>query len=164
LRVRALDYSAVGLAAIRRKAQALGLAGRVTAVAHDVRRPLPFPDGAFDACYSHMLWCMALTLADLEALAREVRRVLRPGGLNVYTVRHVGDPRYGVGPHRGENMYEDPAGGFIVHVFSREMVEHLADGYDLLEVEPFEEGKLPRKLFRMTLRKPTAVATRAPFP
>ncbi len=51
-------------------------------------------------------------------------------------------------------MYEI-SGGFIVHFFSREKVEHLAKGFDILSIDEFEEGMLPRKLFRVTLRKRT---------
>jgi hypothetical protein len=76
---------------------------------------------------------------------------MRPTGLNVYTVRHTGDPHYGTGIHRGEDMYE--VGGFIVHFFSRQKVEHLAEGYDLVSIDEFEEGSLPKKLFRVTMRK-----------
>jgi hypothetical protein len=96
---------------------------------------------------------MALTTDELERLSQEVRRVLKPNGLNVYTVRHTGDAHYGTGAHRGENMYE--VGGFIVQFFSREIVERLARGYQIVSVDEFEEGGLPRKLFRVTLRKPS---------
>lgn len=149
--VTSLDYSAEGVRAITERAQQDGLSFAVTALRHDVRRPLPFPDATFDACYSHMLFCMALTTAELKALAGEIRRVLKPGGLNVYTVRHTGDAHYGTGIHRGEDMYE--VGGFIVHFFRREKVEELAEGYHLVGVELLEEGLLPRKLFCVTLRK-----------
>jgi hypothetical protein len=44
-------------------------------------------------------------------------------------------------------------GGFVVHFFSREKVDHLAKRYDMIGVEEFEEGDLPRKLFLVTLRK-----------
>ena len=94
---------------------------------------------------------MALTTAQLEFLSSEVRRVLRPHGLHIYTARHTNDPDYGTGIHRGEDMYE--VGGFIIHYFSPEKVEHLAKGYEILSVDEFEEGKLPRKLFRVTQRK-----------
>jgi hypothetical protein len=48
-------------------------------------------------------------------------------------------------------MYE--VGGFIVHFFDRGKVEHLAEGYEILEIEEFEEGGMPRRLFRVTMKK-----------
>lgn len=150
-RVTALDYSEAAIMAINSKAREQNLSDQIKAMKHDVRQPLPFPDSSFDACYSHMLFCMALSRTQLQSLAAETRRVLRPGGLHVFTVRHTGDPHYGTGIHRGEDMFE--VGGFIVHFFSRAMVEQLSSGYELLGVDEFEEGKLPRKLFRVTLRK-----------
>jgi len=149
--VNTLDYSESAIQAITEKAQAVGLSQSIIARQHDIRNPLPFEAESFDACYSHMLYCMALTTLELEFLCNEVRRVLRPGGLNLYTVRHTKDPHFGTGIHRGEDMYE--VGGFIVHFFSREKVEHLAKGYELISVDEFEEASLPRKLFRVTLRK-----------
>lgn len=150
--IHVLDYSQEGVEAILSKAAHMVLSKRLSAATHDVRHPLPLPDESFDACYSHMLYCMALTTAELQALAREVWRVLRPGGLNVYTVRHTGDAHYGTGIHRGEDMWE--VDGFIVHFFDRQKVERLAEGYELVAIDEFEEGGLPRKLFRVTLRKP----------
>jgi len=94
---------------------------------------------------------MALTTSELQFLSDEVRRVLKPGGLNIYTVRHTGDAHYEKGIHRGEEMYE--MGGFIVHFFSREKVELLAKGYEIMSIDEFEEGNLPWKLFYVTLRK-----------
>ncbi|MBI4523698.1 MAG: class I SAM-dependent methyltransferase [Deltaproteobacteria bacterium] len=149
--IYALDYSESGLKDILRKARALGLAKLVSAIRHDVRNRLPFNDETFDACYSHMLYCMALTTAELESLSEEIRRVLKPGGLNIYTVRHTNDPDYKTGIHRGEDMYE--VRGFIVHFFSKGKVAHLAKGYEIVSVDQFEEGRLPRELFRVTLRK-----------
>ena len=151
--VSAADYSQAAVETIVSKAQSAGLSDLVAAVRQDVREPLQFPDETFDACYSHMLFCMALTTIELERLSREVWRVLRPGGLNVYTVRHTGDAHYGTGVHRGEDMWE--AGGFIVHFFSREKVIHLAKGFEIVSFDEFEEGGLPRKLLRVTLRKAT---------
>ncbi len=93
---------------------------------------------------------MALT-TEIQFLSDEIKRVLKPRGLNIYTVRHTGDAHYKQGIHRGEDMYE--VGGFIVHFFSRERVGLLAKGHEVLSVDEFEEGGLPRKLFRVTLRK-----------
>ena len=118
LHVTVLDYSESAVMTITDKARKLGLDGYITALQHDVRVALPFEDESMDGCYSHMLYCMALTTSELQFLSQEVRRVLRPDGLHVYTVRHTKDPHFGKGIHRGKDMYE--VDGFIVHFFSRE--------------------------------------------
>ena len=150
LTVTALDYAAGALARLHRVATDAGLASRLTTVVHDVRQPLPLPDRGFDAVYSHMLFNMALTTSQLETLSGEVHRVLRPGGLHIYTVRHTGDAHYGVGTSHGDSMFDN--GGFIVHFFDRALVDRLATGFTLLDLTPFEEGGLPRRLWRITLR------------
>ena len=150
--VFALDYCEKGLESLKNKARESALSGSVTAMQHDVRNRLPFEDETFDACYSHMLYCMPLTISELRSLSTEIRRVLKPGGLNIYTARHTGDPQYGTGIHRGEDMWEIQ-GGFIVHFLSREKVELLSEGYNVVDISEFEEGALPKKLYRVTLRK-----------
>jgi SAM-dependent methyltransferase len=149
--VHALDFAAEGVAAIRARAAREGLSGRVTAARHDCRDRLPVADESFDACFSHMLLCMALSTSQLEALSAEVRRALRPGGLHVYTARSTADPDHGKGVSCGDDMYE--SGGFVVHFFSRELVDRLARGFDLVDVTEFEEGDLPRRLYRVTMRR-----------
>ncbi len=149
--VTVLDYSKSGIEAIKTKAQETGLSDSVTVVHHDVREPLPFANDAFDGCYSHILYCMALTTTELEALSAEVRRVLKLGGLNTYTVRTTNDAHYGTGIHHGEDMYE--VGGFIVHFYNHEKIERLAKGFTFAAVDELEEGTLPRKLYQVTLRK-----------
>jgi len=148
----ALDYSDPGLQSIKEKAANAGVSELIRTVCHDVRKPFPFDRNSFDACYSHMLYCMALTTSELQFVSDEIRRVLKPGGLNVYTVRHTGDAHFGTGIHHGEDMYE--VGGFIVHFFNRRKIEFLAKGYEIVSIEEFEEGGLPRRLFLVTLRKP----------
>lgn len=150
--VCAAEYAWVGLDAIARHAQAEGLTDRITPLAHDVRYPLPFPDGWFDACYSHMLYNMALTDAELAGLSAEIRRVLRPGGLNVFTARNEHDAHYGRGICRGEDLYEES--GYIVHFFTRQTVDRVAEGYTVEAISEFEEGTLPRRLYLVTLRRP----------
>jgi SAM-dependent methyltransferase len=149
--VYVLDYCESGVETITQKAKESGVSKSITAACHDVRKPLPFDDESFDACYSHMLYCMALTTAELEFLSNEIRRVLKPNGLNIYTVRNTNDPHYRTGVHQGEEIYE--IGGFVIHFFSKEKVEHLAKGFEILSVDEFEEGTLPKRLFRVTLRK-----------
>jgi len=104
LQVTSMDYTQKAVETLASKAAAAGFNNRIRTLRHDVRQPLPFDDSTFDCCYSHMLLCMALTSGELESLSQEVRRVLNPGGFNVYTVRHTKDSHYGTGIHRGEDM------------------------------------------------------------
>jgi SAM-dependent methyltransferase len=150
--VVALDYCEKGIESLMGKAMESVVSSSVIPIQHDVREQLPFEDGTFDACYSHMLYCMPLTFSDLRSLSTEVRRILKPGGLNIFTTRHTKDPQYATGIHRGEDMWEIQ-GGFIVHFLSREKVELLSGGYDIVDIMEFEEGDLPKKLYRVTLRK-----------
>jgi hypothetical protein len=46
--------------------------------------------------------------------------------------------------------------GFIVHFFDRTLVGRLAAGFTLLDLTAFEEGGLPRCLWRITLRRDDA--------
>ncbi len=151
LRVYALDYSENGLWGIVDKGVKTDLGEMITPVYHDLRKPLPSADASVDGCFSHMLYCMAFSRAEIESLNGEIHRVLRPGGLNIYTVRHKGDAHYGKGTLLGEDLYE--MNGFVVHYFDRSMVESLAGGFEILDIEEFEEGSLPRKLLQVTLRK-----------
>lgn len=151
MQVAALDFSSVALAGVRDAADAAGVAQNIRTVQHDVRRKLPFADARFDVCYAHMLYCMDFTVDELAFLAAEVRRILKPGGIHVYTARTTADPDFGVGIHRGEQRYEDE--GFTVHFFDRALVERLAAGFRLLAIAEFEEGPLPRRLFTVTLEK-----------
>ncbi len=146
--VHAIDFSAAGLEQLARTADRDGITDSVTTAVHDVRNPLPLPDESQDAVFAHMLFCMTLSTRDIHALAGEIKRVLRPGGSLVYTVRHTGDAHYGAGIDHGDDIYEH--GGFAVHFFGRALVDELAAGWRLDEIHAFEEGELPRRLWRIT--------------
>ncbi|MEV3987342.1 class I SAM-dependent methyltransferase [Streptomyces sp. NPDC049837] len=150
--VHATDFSATGLEQLRDAARARHLHERVTTTVHDVRDPLPMADGSVDAVFAHMLLCMALSTREIQDLVAEVRRVLRPGGTFLYTVRHTGDAHYGTGTAHGDDIYEH--GGFAVHFFPRDLVDALAEGWSLDDVHAFEEGELPRRLWRVTQTLP----------
>lgn len=150
--VRAADFSPTGLEQLRAAAEEQEVAARVTTTVHDVRDPLPLPDASVDAVFAHMLLCMALSTREIRAAVQEVRRVLRPGGTFVYTVRHTGDAHFGAGTAHGDDIYEH--GGFAVHFFHSELVDVLAEGWRLDDVHAFEEGGLPRRLWRVTQSLP----------
>tara|TARA_B100000029_G_scaffold373455_1_gene367698 strand:+ start:104 stop:760 length:657 start_codon:yes stop_codon:yes gene_type:complete len=152
-KVKAIDYSYSAVKAINDKAKNLGLSKFISAKHHDVRKPLPFKDETFESCFSHMLYCMALTNNQLSILSGEILRVLKSKGLNFYTARHTGDGDYNNGLHLGEDLYE--SNGFIVHFFSKTKIRKLSKGFKILQINSFEEGNFPRKLYEVILEKKT---------
>jgi len=151
INVEALDYSPAAIKIINKKSLDHRLSDLISTQIFDVRKKLPFEDNSIEACFSHMLYCMALTTIELEYLNSEICRILKPGGFNIYTVRHTDDGDFKNGAHIGEDLYEND--GFIVHFFSEEKVRQIADGFNIINIEKFEEGSFPRKLFRVILKK-----------
>ncbi len=151
IKTTALDYSASAINVINEKIKKNNLSKYLSTKIFDVRKNLPFEDNSIEACYSHMLYCMALTNEDLENLNTEILRILKPGGYNIYTVRHTDDGDYKNGIHRGEDLYEND--GFIVHYFSSKKINSLINGFENTSLENFEEGTFPRKLFYVVNKK-----------
>ena len=116
IQVEALDYSQKAIEIISNKSKKLNLSQFIKTKVCDVRERLPFDNSSIDGCFSHMLYCMALSNYDLENLNKEILRILKPRGINIYTVRHTDDGDYKNGTHIGEDLYEND--GFIVHFFS----------------------------------------------
>ena len=151
LHIEALDYSNKAIETIKKKSKDLNLSNFIKAKVFDVRKKLPFENNSIDACFSHMLYCMALSNLDLENLNKEIFRILKPGGINIFTVRHTDDGDYKNGDHMGEDLYEND--GFIVHFFSKDKVNQLSKDFEILDIEKFEEGSFPRKLFKVITKK-----------
>jgi len=149
--VTALDYSLSAIKIINQKTKKNNLLNLVSTKVFDIRKKLPFKNNSVSLCFYHILYCMSISNFDLENLNKEIFRILKPGGINIYTVRHTDDADYNNGIHIGENLYEND--GFIVHFFSEEKIKNLSSGFNILEIEKFEEGTFPRKLFKVTLEK-----------
>ena len=149
--IMALDYSPAAIKIINKKSLEHKLSDFISTQIFDVRKKLPFEDNSIEACFSHMLYCMALTTTELKYLNNEICRILKPGGFNIYTARHTADGDFKNGAHIGEDLYETD--GFIVHFFSEEKIKQIVDGFNIINIEKFEEGAFPRKLFRVILKK-----------
>jgi len=87
----------------------------IKAVLHDLRNGLPFDTETFDGAYSHL----ALHYFDDDTtrfIFREIGRVLRPGGLFVFSVKSTADPYFKTGTEIGPNIY--CRNGHLRHFFS----------------------------------------------
>ncbi len=155
LQVVALDYSETGICQVNETAKQLKLDDRVTTKVRDARLGIPLADSSVDAIYSHMFFCMELKEEEVTFILNECLRVLKPGGLNVYSVRNEHDPHYKKFEHKSEDMYQNPR-GFVVHFYDPEKIRRLAEGYDLVSMKEFEEGSPPflKILYEVVLRKP----------
>jgi SAM-dependent methyltransferase len=152
-RVTAMDYSETGICQMRDRAEEMKYS--VELKVEDARAGLPFPDESFDAVYSHMFFTMELTEKEISFILDECLRILRPGGINIYSVRNDHDPHFKMGIHRGEDMWEN-ARGFIVHFFSEEKVRRLSTGYEIVSIKEFDDvlPHVVKKLYEVVLRKP----------
>ena len=150
-KIDSLDYSKKAINDISEKSRTNRLENLITSKVHDMRLPLPYKNECFEACYSHMLYCMAFSMNEIISLNNEVLRILKKGGINIFTVRNTLDGDYKNGIHRDEDLYEND--GFIVHYFSQEKVSTLLNGFENIALEKFEEGTFPRKLFFVVNKK-----------
>ena len=142
--VHAIDYSLSATNIIKKRSKENNLDAFIKVENCDIRKKLNCDNENFQACYSHMLFCMALTNQDLKDLNQEIFRILKKDGFNIYTVRNHTDGDFKKGKHRGEDMYE--MNGFIVHYFSENKIKSLLNGFINISIENFDEGSFPRKL------------------
>ncbi len=155
LQVMALDYSETGICYMRDMAKKKSLSGGLELRVADARDGIPLPNDSVDAIYSHMFFTMEITEADIVAIMKECLRVLRPGGLNIYSVRNDHDPHFGKFERLCEDMYRNPM-GFVVHFFDEAKVRRVSRGYVLESIREFDEKSPPfvKKLYEVVLRKP----------
>jgi ubiquinone/menaquinone biosynthesis C-methylase UbiE len=106
-RVTALDFSAGMLSEARRKAGAEA----VRFVRHDITRPLPLRDAAFDRVVCGLV---VEHVNDFAALFAELRRICSPEGRVVVTAMHPAMMLGGI-----QARFQDPATGQRLHPRSR---------------------------------------------
>ncbi len=142
LEVEALDYSSKGIEIIIKKAHEKKLPVKPQLL--DVKKPLPFKDACFDAVYSHMLLNMRFSQHEIHSIFSEIRRVLKPNGMNYFSVRNHNDQFHGAGvkveEEEEEGIYD--INGFEVRFFSeKEILDLIAkEGFKMLWMrEEYEE-------------------------
>jgi SAM-dependent methyltransferase len=147
LEVEALDYSSVAVETLNKIANEKGLP--IKPRIFDVKNPLPFQDGYFDAIYSHMLFNMRFSLDELHFVFSEIRRVLKLKGLNFFSVRNHNDKSYGTGVEIDKGIYD--INGFQIRFFTENEIRDLTKGFEILWIgEEYEE---PVTLYLVSNRK-----------
>jgi ubiquinone/menaquinone biosynthesis C-methylase UbiE len=123
IEVQALDYSVVAIDILNKiaKEKVLPIKSQFLDVGGS---PLPFPDGYFDAVYSHMLFNMRFSEDQLHFMFSEIRRVLKLKGLNFFSVRNHNDKSYGKGRKIDKGIYD--INGFQIQFFTKKEIQDLA--------------------------------------
>jgi SAM-dependent methyltransferase len=136
--IQALDYSTIAIEILDKVAKKKGLP--IKSQTFDVKKPLPFPDSYFDAAYSHMLFNMRFSEEELHFAFSELKRVLKPKGLNFFSVRNRNDKSYGKGKEVEKEIHD--IDGFQIRFFTEKQIQDLvsAAGFEILWIrEEYEE-------------------------
>jgi malonyl-CoA O-methyltransferase len=136
-RVTAIDF------ADRMVARARGKPGaeQVRFIAHDLARPLPLADAAFDRVLSCLV---GEHLADLGAFFRECRRICRPDGVVLISAMHPALMLIGL-----QARFVDPATGGRVYPEShrQQLSDYVMAGLDAgLRLDHLEEAAVTEAL------------------
>ena len=125
IQVEALDYSMAGVEIILNKAKKeKGL--RLNSKTFDIRNALPFPTNYFDAVYSHMFLNMKFSPEELHFIISEIKRVLKDGGFNFFSVRNNHDNFYRKGIEIEKGIFD--ISGFEIRFFTETDIQNLLAG------------------------------------
>lgn len=149
IQVDALDYSSVAIDILNKLAEEKRLPIKLQTF--DIKNPLPFADGYFDAAYSHMLFNMRFSEEELNFAFSEISRVLKSEGLNFFSVRNHHDKSYGKGIEVDEGIYD--IDGFQIRFFTEKQIEGLvsAQGFKILWIK--EEYEEPVTIYLISSRR-----------
>ena len=149
LDVVAIDSSQVAIYALSKIITEMNLP--IKAMIYDVSAAIPFDNSYFDAIYSHMFFNMRFTDDQLKYLFVEVNRVLKDGGLNLFSVRSDNDAMYKKGTEVEKNIYD--INGFQIRFFTKPDLKKisLSNGFEPYKItEAYEE---PASLYCVFARK-----------
>ena len=149
LDVVAMDSSQVAVGALSKIITEKNLP--IKAMIYDVSEGMPFDNSYFDAVYSHMFFNIRFTDDQLKYFFVEVNRVLKDGGLNLFSVRSDNDAMYKKGTEVEKNIYD--INGFQIRFFTKPDLTKisLSNGFEPYKItEAYEE---PASLYCVFTRK-----------
>ncbi len=135
INVYALDYSKVGIEILNKHAKQNNL--EINAKIFDLKKSFPYSESSFDAVYSHMLFNMNFSQEELRFILSEIKRVLRPRGLNFFSVRNDHDKFYMKGIKINDKIYE--INGFEIQFFTEQEIKELLNDFEVLSIKEEQE-------------------------
>ena len=151
IEVEALDYSSTAIDILNKIAEEKRLSIIKSQTFDVAKNPLPFADGYFDAVYSHMLFNMRFSEEELHFAFSEIRRVLKPKGLNFFSVRNSNDKSYGKGREVDKGIFD--IDGFQIRFFTQKQIQGLVstEGFEILWIK--EEYEEPVTIYLISSRR-----------
>ena len=151
IEVEALDYSSTAIDILNKIAEEKRLSIIKSQTFDVAKNPLPFADGYFDAVYSHMLFNMRFSEEKLHFVFSEIRRVLKPKGLNFFSVRNSNDKSYGKGREVDKGIFD--IDGFQIRFFTEKQTQDLVstEGFEILLIK--EEYEEPVTIYLISSRR-----------
>lgn len=124
---------------------------QLTTMIHNPLEGISFDNSYFDAIYSHMFFNMRFTEDQLKYLFIEVNRVLKIGGLNLFSVRSDNDAMYKKGTEVEKNIYD--INGFQIRFFTKPDLRNicLLNGFEPYKIT--EANEEPASLYCVFTRK-----------
>jgi SAM-dependent methyltransferase len=156
-RVAGIDFSPVAIRHTRKRVFGWRYSKRrrTDLLVHDITDRLPFEDGRFDGVYSHL--ALHYFHDDVtRRIFREIERVLKPGGLLVFSVKSIEDPYYNDGERLGEHIFCRK--GHVRHFFDEGYVKDLLDGWTMEATHSYHGHYAcsePSAFIRVVARKKT---------
>jgi ubiquinone/menaquinone biosynthesis C-methylase UbiE len=117
----------------------------ITTMIHNPLEGIPFDNSYFDAVYSHMFFNMRFTDGQLKHLFVEVSRVLKNGGLNLFSVRSDKDAMYKKGTEIEDNIYD--INGFQIRFFTKSDVADILMTTGFTAYKIMEAYEVPASLY-----------------
>jgi SAM-dependent methyltransferase len=134
IRVSAFDFSRTALAVARLNAISENV--DVDFREHDSVKPLPYPSHEFNGVFAH-LSLHYFDDAQTTSIFAEIARILKPGGVLLFTVRSVHDPRCGQGDAIERNVFSRK--GKIRHFFDESYIADLLNRWDVRDIASLNE-------------------------
>ena len=147
--VVAIDSSRVAIDALSKITREKNLT--IKPMIHNASEGIPFNGSYFDALYSHMFFNMRFTDDQVRYLFAEVNRVLKDGGLNLFSVRSDNDAMYKKGTEVEENIFD--INGFEIRFFTKSDVEDILMATRFTAYKIIETYEEPASLYWVFARK-----------
>jgi SAM-dependent methyltransferase len=98
---------------------------------------------------------MDMQEGEIKDVMWQCLKVLKPGGLKVFSVFSDHDPNCGKAIKCGEDEWKTDR-GFVAHFFNEKKIERMTNGFELLWIREYKESMPPAAgvMYEVVLMKP----------